>query len=89
MKSKLYAIDKKTKMDANCVAAFDGDHIVATTKGLTSFDEEFSHWNKTGDEGKSVVVANGKLYTLDVKGNVNVYETRIWRHPILIKVKCK
>lgn len=80
---KLYAIDNKTKMDANCVAAFDGNHIVATTKGLTSFDEEFSHWNKTGDEGKSVVVANGKLYTLDVKGNVNVYENKNLETPIL------
>lgn len=80
---KLYAIDNKTKMDANCVAAFDGNHIVATTKGLTSFDEEFSHWNKTGDEGKSVVVANGKLYTLDVKGNVNVYENKNLEPPIL------
>ena len=80
---KLYAIDNKTKMDANCVAAFDGNHIVATTKGLTSFDEEFSHWNKTGNEGKSVVVANGKLYTLDVKGNVNVYENKNLETPIL------
>ena len=80
---KLYAIDNKTKMDANCVAAFDGNHIVATTKGLTSFDEEFSHWNKTGDEGKSVVVANGKLYTLDVKGNVNVYDNKNLETPIL------
>ena len=79
---KLYAIDNKTKMDANCVATFDGNHIVATTKGLTSFDEEFSHWNKTGDEGKSVVVANGKLYTLDVKGNVNVYDNKNLENPI-------
>lgn len=79
---KLYAIDNKTKMDANSVAAFDGEHIVATTKGLTSFDNEFSHWNKTGDEGKSVVVANNKLYTLDVKGNVYVYENKNLENPI-------
>lgn len=78
---KLYAIDNKTKMDANSVAAFDGNHIVATTKGLTSFDNEFSHWNKTGDEGKSVVVANNKLYTLDVKGNVNVYDNKNLENP--------
>lgn len=77
----IYAIDKKTKMDANSVAAFDGEHIVATTKGLTSFDNEFSHWNKTGDEGKSVVVANNKIYTLDVKGNVNVYENKNLENP--------
>lgn len=78
----IYAIDKKTKMDANSVAAFDGEHIVATTKGLTSFDNEFSHWNKTGDEGKSVVVANNKLYTLDVKGNVYVYDNKNLENPI-------
>lgn len=71
---KLYAIDKKTKMDANCVAAFNGEHVVATTKGLTSFTKDFSSWNKLGEEGKHVVTALGKLYTLDVKGNVNVYD---------------
>ncbi len=73
---KLYAIDKKTKMDANSVAAFNGEYVVATTQGLTSFDKEFDHWNKTGNEGKSVVTANGKLYTLDVKGNVYVYNNK-------------
>lgn len=71
---KLYAIDNKTKMDANCVAEFNGEHIVATTKGLTSFAKDFSFWNKAGAEGKHVVTANSKLYTLDVDGNVNVYE---------------
>lgn len=71
---KLYAIDNKTKMDANCVAEFNGEHVVATTKGLTSFTKDFSSWNKLGEEGKHVVTALGKLYTLDVKGNVNVYD---------------
>ena len=71
---KLYAIDNKTKMDANCVAEFNGEHVVATTKGLTSFAKDFSFWNKAGAEGKHVVTANSKLYTLDVDGNVNVYE---------------
>ena len=71
---KLYAIDNKTKMDANCVAEFNGEHVVATTKGLTSFAKDFSFWNKAGAEGKHVVTANNKLYTLDVDGNVNVYD---------------
>lgn len=71
---KLYAIDNKTKMDANCVAEFNGEHVVATTKGLTSFAKDFSFWSKAGAEGKHVVTANNKLYTLDVDGNVNVYE---------------
>lgn len=70
---KLYAIDNKTKMDANCVAEFNGEHVVATTKGLTSFAKDFSFWSKAGAEGKHVVTANNKLYTLDVDGNVNVY----------------
>ena len=70
---KLYAINNKTKMDANCVAEFNGEHVVATTQGLTSFAKDFSFWNKSGEEGKHVVTALGKLYTLDVKGNVNVY----------------
>ena len=70
---KLYAINNKTKMDANCVAEFNGEHVVATTKGLTSFAKDFSFWSKAGAEGKHVVTANNKLYTLDVDGNVNVY----------------
>ena len=70
---KLYAINNKTKMDANCVAEFNGEHVVATTQGLTSFAKDFSFWSKAGAEGKHVVTANNKLYTLDVDGNVNVY----------------
>lgn len=83
---KLYAIDNKTKMDANCVAAFNGEHVVATTKGLTSFTKDFSSWNKLGEEGKHVVTANSKLYTLDVDGNVNVYNNNELETPVTYKV---
>lgn len=79
---KLYAIDKKTKMDANCVAAFKDEHVVATTQGLTSFAKDFSFWNKAGAEGKHVVTANSNLYTLDVDGNVNVYNNNELDTPI-------
>ena len=79
---KLYAIDNKTKMDANCVAAFNGEHVVATTQGLTSFAKDFSSWNKAGAEGKHVVTANSNLYTLDVDGNVNVYNNNELDTPI-------
>ena len=79
---KLYAIDNKTKMDANCVAAFNGEHVVATTQGLTSFAEDFSFWSKKGAEGKHVVTANSKLYTLDVDGNVNVYNNNELDTPV-------
>lgn len=83
---KLYAIDNKTKMDANCVAAFNGEHVVATTQGLTSFAKDFSFWNKAGAEGKHVVTANSKLYTLDVNGNVNVYENNDLESPVTYQV---
>ena len=79
---KLYAIDNKTKMDANCVAAFNGEHVVATTQGLTSFDKDFNFWSKKGAEGKHVVTANSKLYTLDVDGNVNVYNNNELDTPV-------
>lgn len=83
---KLYAIDNKTKMDANCVAAFNGEHVVATTQGLTSFAKDFSFWSKAGAEGKHVVTANNKLYTLDVDGNVNVYDNNELETPVTYKV---
>ena len=83
---KLYAIDNKTKMDANCVAEFNGEHVVATTQGLTSFAKDFSFWSKAGAEGKHVVTANNKLYTLDVNGNVNVYDNNELETPVTYKV---
>lgn len=83
---KLYAIDNKTKMDANCVAEFNGEHVVATTKGLTSFAKDFCFWSKAGAEGKHVVTANNKLYTLDVDGNVNVYDNNELETPVTYKV---
>ena len=83
---KLYAIDNKTKMDANCVAEFKGEHVVATTQGLTSFDKDFNFWSKKGAEGKHVVTANSKLYTLDVDGNVNVYENKDLESPVTYQV---
>ena len=83
---KLYAIDNKTKMDANCVAEFNGEHVVATTQGLTSFDKDFNFWSKKGAEGKHVVTAKSKLYTLDVDGNVNVYENKDLESPVTYQV---
>lgn len=83
---KLYAIDNKTKMDANCVAEFKGEHVVATTQGLTSFDKDFNFWSKKGTEGKHVVTENSKLYTLDVDGNVNVYENKDLESPVTYQV---
>ena len=73
-------------MDANCVAEFKGEHVVATTQGLTSFDKDFNFWSKKGAEGKHVVTANSKLYTLDVDGNVNVYENKDLESPVTYQV---
>lgn len=71
---KISAIDKKTKgMDANCVANFNSNHIVATTKGFTIFNAKMNKWNEGSTEGKYLVAANGKLYALTVDGTLTAY----------------
>lgn len=71
---KISAIDKKTKgMDANCVANFKDNHIVATTKGFTIFNAKMNKWNVGSTEGKYLVTANDKLYALTVDGKLTVY----------------
>ena len=71
---KISAIDKKTKgMDANCVANFKSNHIVATTKGFTIFNAKMNKWNEGSTEGKYLVTANDKLYALTVEGTLTAY----------------
>ena len=71
---QISAIDKKTtKLDANCVANFDNNHIVATTKGFTIFNAKMNKWNEGSTEGKYLVAANGKLYALTVDGTLTAY----------------
>lgn len=71
---KISAIDRKTKgMDANCVANFNSNHIVATTKGFTIFNAKMNKWNEGSTEGKYLVAANGKLYALTVDGTLTAY----------------
>ena len=71
---KISAIDRKTKdMDANCVANFKDNHIVATTKGFTIFNAKMNKWNEGSTEGKYLVAANGKLYALTVDGTLTAY----------------
>lgn len=73
-KIKISAIDRKTKgMDANCVANFKSNHIVATTKGFTIFNAKMNKWNEGSTEGKYLVAANGKLYALTVDGTLTAY----------------
>lgn len=71
---KISAIDRKTKgMDANCVANFNSNHIVATTKGFTIFNAKMNKWNEGSTEGKYLVTANDKLYALTVDGTLTAY----------------
>lgn len=71
---KISAIDRKTKgMDANCVANFKSNHIVATTKGFTIFNAKMNKWNEGSTEGKYLVTANNKLYALTVDGTLTAY----------------
>lgn len=73
-KIQIAAIDRKTKgMDANCVANFNSNHIVATTKGFTIFNAKMNKWNEGSTEGKYLVAANGKLYALTVDGTLTAY----------------
>ena len=73
----IYAIDKKTnKVDANCVAAFGTDHVLATTNGFTAIDKDGNYQNfNTNSVGKHVVTANSKLYALTADGKLNVYNS--------------
>ena len=71
---KISAIDRKTKgMDANCVANFKSNHIVATTKGFTIFNAKMNKWNEGSTEGKYLVTANDKLYALTADGTLTAY----------------
>lgn len=71
---KISAIDRKTKgIDANCVANFKNNHIVATTNGFTIFNAKMNKWNEGSTEGKYLVAANGKLYALTVDGTLTAY----------------
>ena len=73
-KIQISAIDKKTKnLDANCVANFKSNHIVATTKGFTIFNAKMNKWNEGSTEGKYLVTANDKLYALTADGTLTAY----------------
>lgn len=72
---KAYSIDKATKgYDANCVATFGEDHVLATTNGIFVFDKDNSYTNPVKETvGKHVVTSGNKLYALEEKGNLTVY----------------
>lgn len=72
---KAYSIDKATKgYDANCVATFGKDHVLATTNGFFVFDKDNSYTHPVKETvGKHVVTSGNKLYALEEKGNLTVY----------------
>lgn len=72
---KAYSIDKATKgYDANCVATFGEDHVLATTNGFFVFDKDNSYTHPVKETvGKHVVTSGNKLYALEEKGNLTVY----------------
>lgn len=72
----LNAVDKKnSKIDANCVAAFGTDHVLATTKGFYVFDKDGNADLYGSSVGKHVVTVNSKLYALTEDGTLNVYNS--------------
>lgn len=74
---RLNAIDRKAqKLDANCVANFKNNHIVATTKGFTIFNDKMNKWNVGNTEGKYLLVANDKLYALTLDGTLTAYNDK-------------
>ena len=72
---KAYSVDKATKgYDANCVATFGEDHVLATTNGFFVFDKDNSYTHPVKETvGKHVVTSGNKLYALEEKGNLTVY----------------
>ena len=72
---KAYSIDKATKgYDANCVATFGEDHVLATTNGFFVFDKDNSYTNPVKETvGKHVVTSGNKLYALTNNGDLTVY----------------
>lgn len=72
----LNAVDKKnSKIDANCIAAFGTDHVLATTKGFYVFDKDGNADLYGSSVGKHVVTVNSKLYALTEDGTLNVYNS--------------
>lgn len=72
----LNAVDKKnSKIDANCVAAFGTDHVLATTKGFYVFDKDGNADLYGSSVAKHVVTVNSKLYALTEDGTLNVYNS--------------
>ena len=73
----LHSVDKKSdKVDANCVAAFGTDNVLATTQGFYVIDkDDNSYLYLNGTVAKHVISENNKIYALTEEGNLNIYNS--------------
>ena len=78
-----YPIDKTNQhngIDANCVAKFNGNFVLATNKGYQVYNTTFTQRTPhlTANDVKFVAVANDKLYGLEANGTttgtVNIFD---------------
>ena len=73
----LHSVDKKSdKVDANCVAAYGTDHVLATTQGFYVIDkDDNAELYLQGTVAKHVISEGNKIYALTETGNLNVYNS--------------
>lgn len=73
----LHSVDKKSdKVDANCVAAYGTDHVLATTQGFYVIDkDDNAELYLQGTVAKHVISEGNKIYALTETGSLNVYNS--------------
>lgn len=73
----LHSVDKKSdKVDANCVAAYGTDHVLATTQGFYVIDkDDNAELYLQGTVAKHVISNGTKIYALTETGSLNVYNS--------------
>ena len=75
----LDALNKKNKIDANCVVKYGDNIVMSSTRGYEFYDNEFGHtYFQTTADAKGLASANGNLYSLlatgkNTTGTVNVF----------------
>ena len=73
----LHSVDKKSdKVDANCVAAYGTDHVLATTQGFYVIDkDDNADLYLPGTVAKHVISEGNKIYALTETGSLNIYNS--------------
>lgn len=79
----LHSVDKKSdKVDANCVAAYGTDHVLATTQGFYVIDkDDNAELYLKGTVAKHVISEGNKIYALTETGSLNVYNSSDMTNP--------